>query len=71
MACRMPYTINISIIHIIIQYFFVLNKFSVLNLLQNNDCGPQTSKQKKMGPSEQKGYSSLRYGLNINIKNIY
>jgi len=43
MACRMPYTINISIIHIIIQYFFVLNTFSVINLLQKNDGGPQTS----------------------------
>jgi len=32
-ACRMPYTIYISIIHIIIQYFFVLNKFSVINYI--------------------------------------
>jgi len=54
MVCRIPYTINISIIHIIIQYFFVLNvivcfecdvlnmKFSVINLLEKNDCGPPT-----------------------------
>jgi len=34
MACRMPYTINISIIHIIIQYFFVFNKCSVTNLFK-------------------------------------
>jgi len=40
----MPNTININIIHIIIQYFFVLNKFSVINLLQKIDGGSQTSK---------------------------
>jgi len=33
MACCMTYTINISIINIIRQYFFVFNKFSVINLL--------------------------------------
>jgi len=53
MACRMPSTIIISIIRIIIQYFFVLNKFSVINLHQKNDGGPQTSK-KIMWPSEKK-----------------
>jgi len=41
----MPYTINISIIHTITQYLFVLNKFYVINLLQKNDGGPQTSKK--------------------------
>jgi len=38
----MPYTINISIIHIIIQHFLVLNRFSVVNLVLKNDGGPQT-----------------------------
>jgi len=50
MACRMPYTINISIIHIIIQYFFVLNTFSVINLLHKNNGGPPTSKNNLCGP---------------------
>jgi len=43
MACCMPYTINTSIIHIIIQYLFILKKFSVINLLQKNNGSLQTS----------------------------
>jgi len=54
MACCMPYTITISIIHIIIQYFFVLNTFSVINLLPKNDGGPQTSKNNFCGPRGKK-----------------
>jgi len=44
----MSYTINICIIHLIIQYFYVLNKFSVINLLEKNDGGPQTSEKNIM-----------------------
>jgi len=41
------FTINVSIIYIIIQYFFVLNKFSVIYLLQASKqicCGPRKRK---------------------------
>jgi len=52
MACCMPYTIksiNISIIDIKIQYLFVLNKFSVINLRPKNDGVPLTSKRNVFG----------------------
>jgi len=50
----MPYTINISIVHILILYFVVLNKFSVINGLQKDDGGPQTSKKILCGPRGKK-----------------
>jgi len=56
MSCAIYiYTINISIIHIIIQYFIVLNKFSVINLLQKNDGGPQNRKNVLCDPRKKQG----------------
>jgi len=50
MSYAISYTIigvyTLYIVIIIIQYFFILNKFYVLNLLPTYDGDPQTSKKK-------------------------
>jgi len=59
MACRMPYTINISIIHILILYFFVLNKFSAILDLKKTMAALRPVK-KNMWPSEKKDAHLLK-----------
>jgi len=71
------YTINFSNIHVIIQYFFVLNKVSVINLLLKNDGDPQTSKKNVCSPRkkrvpipELKTVVVCELNCNINCVNI-